>query len=909
VSSERFQQVEELYHSARELEPDKRGGFLAEACRGDEELRREVELLLAQDGVAGPMEQPALEVAAKLLSDSTATHLAAGAQLGPYRIEGLLGAGGMGEVYRAVDTRLDRKVAIKVCAEQFSGRFEREARAISALNHPHICTLYDVGPNYLVMELVEGETLSARLRKGPLPIDQALRYGAEIADALAAAHAKGIIHRDLKPANVMVTKSGVKVLDFGLAKTQRDETLTGRAIMGTPAYMAPEQREGRECDARTDIYALGLVLREMATGSRVPAHLEHVVERCIANDPDDRWQAASDVRKELEWTSAGQAILSPATPSPATRSPAVRGWLAGGVLALALGLLSFLYFRPAPPPEHVLRSTISLPENTTVLHSFAISPDGRYLAMSAQVNGKRQLWLRTLDALQAQPVPGTDDAIFPFWSPDSRNVGFFTQGKLKKIAASGGPVQSLADAPDGRGGSWNRDNVILFGSNAGSAPIQRVSAEGGVPADATRQKGFSRFPVFLPDGRHFLYTVAGVSADQNGVYLSSLDGKENRRVLADVSSVVFAAGRLLFVREDILMAQTFDAASGQARGEVFPVAEHVLKRAVTYAWVSASETGVLLYLGDGGGALRNQFQLAWYERGGTLLGAVGAPGSVFDPAISPDEKSVVFRRANATGAVLWLRDLARGAEQRFTTDPSGTNGPHWSPQGDRIAFESARSGGIFNLYQKAATGTGNDELLLANGSNKWLSQWSRDGRFIVYTEADPKTKLDVWVLHMGAGAERKPAPFLRSEFNERLGQLSPDSHWMAYTSDESGRREVYVRPFPAAEGQWKISLAGGDQPRWRGDGKELFFVGADRMMMAVAVRGGSPPGPGTKPSFEAGAPQPLFEANLAQSPANNVLEYDVTADGKRFLLATVVAGATSEPPLTVVSNWTAGLKK
>jgi serine/threonine protein kinase len=863
VDPERYRQLEELYHLARENR--------AALDQADPELRREVESLLKQDGVSLPS-------LPKLADHSTVTQVAAGTLLGPYRIEARIGAGGMGEVYRAVDTRLDRKVAIKISARQFSERFEREARAIAALNHPHICTLYDVGSNYLVMELVEGKPL-----KGPLPLDQALRYGAQIADALAAAHAKGIVHRDLKPGNIMLTKSGVKVLDFGLAKSLEDGTLTAtNAVMGTPAYMAPEQREGRECDARTDIYALGLVLREMAPD--LPPHLARVVERCLATEPENRWHSAKDVQFELE-------VTSPATRSPAP--PVPLGWIAAAAIAL---VAAFLYFRQAPQAEHVLRSTIAAPANTTNIHSFAISPNGRYLAIAAEANGKRQLWLRALDALRAQPMPGTDEATYPFWSPDSRYIAYFAQGKLKKIPASGGPAQTICDVPVGNGGSWNRDDVILFSPSGAGTAIQRVSAAGGVPADVAKREGVSLFPAFLPDGRHFLYVIGGGSVGQNGVYLSSLDGKENRRILPDLSSVTLAAGRLLFIRENTLMGQPFDAASGQARGEAYPVAEGVSFITLpNFAPVTASEAGVLVYE-SGGEASGNQ--IAWYDRSGKLLVAVGAPGRVLDPAISPDEKTVAFRRARGTVGDLWLWDLTRGVEQRFTASDSFNAQPSWSPKGDRIAFHSTRGGGVFNLYQKAASGTGRDELLLANGNQKGVSQWSRDGRYIVYQENDPKTKADIWVLPMDGRTERKPVPFLRSEFNELQGQLSPDGHWMAYTSDESGQREVYARPFPAAEGQWKISIAGGEQPRWRGDGKELFFWGADGKMMAVPVKIVA----GASPSFEAGTPQPLFEAHVTRSPSNTLFEYDVSADGKRFLLVTD-ARAASAPSLTVVSNW------
>ena len=541
------------------------------------------------------------------------------------------------------------------------------------------------------------------------------------------------------------------------------------------------------------------------------------------------------------------------------------------------------------------------PDNTTTLQSFAISPDGRLVAFAAEVNGKRQLWLRALDALQAQPVRGTEDARFPFWSPDSRYIAFFAQGKLNKIAAGGGPAESLCDAPFGAGGSWSRNNVILFAPNAilgaPGIPIRRVSADGGVPADVIGTKGRNGFPVFLPDGRHFLYVALSQSTEQDGVYLSSLDGKENLRVLsAALSPVVWAAGRLLFIREDTLMAQPFDVKRGHTMGEAFQIAEGV-------SGVSVSETGLLLYQGSSGNA-----QLAWYDRGGKLLGTASEPGTVSLPRISPDERSLVFvRRGSDLEFHLWLRDLARGTEQRFTTEGSFNSAPVWSPQGDRIAFLSIRAG-IPNLYQKPADGTGQAELLLATGVAMGPTQWSRDGRFIVYmSEFDPKTKRDLWVLPMEHGVERKPIPFLHSQFNEMFGQLSPDSHWMAYASDESGQNEVYVQPFPAADGRWKISIAGGSEPRWRGDGQELFFVSRDGSMNAVAVHAALPSGRVAKSSFQVGTPEPLFETHLIGGPN---LKYDVTVDGKRFVLATLTgSGSVSAPLLTMVVNWDAGLKK
>jgi eukaryotic-like serine/threonine-protein kinase len=862
--------------------------------------------------------------------------LSAGDKLGPYEILAPIGAGGMGEVYRAHDTRLRRDVAIKVSAERFSERFEREARAIAALNHPNICTLHDVGPNYLVMELVEGEK-----PKGPLPIETALDYARQIADALQAAHDKGITHRDLKPGNIMIKPDGtVKVLDFGLAKhspaeagalSENSPTLSMGmtqvgAILGTAAYMAPEQARGKAVDRRADIWAFGVVLYEMLTGQRlfkgddlsevlasvikeepkldqVPVKVQRLLRSCLEKDPKQRLQAIGDWRLLLD--------LQPprAVSEPRPKGAVIALAAVAAVATLALAVLAFIHFRETPPPEQTLRSSITLPENST-LHSLAISPDGRTLVIAMAVNGKRQLWLRPMDALQAQPMAFTDDAMYPFWSPDSRYIGFFAQGKLKKVAASGGPSQALCDAPNGVGGSWNRDDVILFTPEITNASIQRVSAAGGVPADVTKKiAGAQLYPVFLPDGRHFLYLSLG--AAESGVFVSSLDGKENRRVLADASGALFApsarssrSGHILFVRQNTLMVVPFDPVSAQISGDVFPLADNVALSVVAYLPSTVSENGALVYSTGAAGGWPSQ--LGWYDRTGKSLGPVGAPGAAY-AALSLDEKSVVYARPSGAGSDLWVRDLNRGSETRFTNDASLSGIPFWSPQGDRIVFSSNRKGGAFNLYQKATSGSGQDEPLLPNTLNTYPSQWSRDGRFIVYYQLDPKNKWDIWVLPTeGAAADRKPIPFLKTEFNEIYGQLSPDSHWMAFVSDRSGRREVYVRPFPPGDGEWTISIAGGEQPRWKGDGKELFFEAADGKLMAVPVKAVL----GAKPSFDAGAPEALFDAHMVHSTGGTGFAYDVTADGKRFLInASVNSGPATAPPLTVVTNWSAGVKK
>ena len=885
--------------------------------------------------------------------------LTLGTSFGPYEILAPIGAGGMGEVYRARDTKLKRDVALKVLPEPFAcdagrmARFQREAEVLASLNHPNIAHIYGVEERALAMELVDGDTLPC-----PLPLDTALVYAKQIAEALEYAHDRGVIHRDLKPANIKVTSDGVvKVLDFGLAKAVEEPgfndgdpsaspTLTlGHTqvgvVMGTAAYMAPEQAAGAKVDRRADIWSFGAVLYEMLSGKRafggdsvadtlatvmkvepdwtalpqdISPSIQTLVRRCLTKDRKQRLQAIGEARIVLENPPRDETVSS----TPITARLGSRfGWITAVVFALAFGAVAFIQFRQQPPIERTLRYTIAAPENSFV-HSFAISPDGRLVVIAAAINGKQQLWLRPLDALQAQPMPTTEDATYPFWSPDNRYIGFFAQGKLKKIAASGGPAQSLCDAAAARGGSWNREEVIVFSqSGNGAQGIQRVAAAGGVPADAVKTKGVFRYPVYLPDGRRFLYTDIH-SSETSGIYVSSLDGADNRRILADRSAVVFApsspgsrAGHLLFVRENNLMALPFDAATAQASGDVFPFIEGVGVSLANagYAPITVSENAVLLYwVGNAAGGSN---QLVWYDRTGMILGPVGGPGNMFSPAISSDEKVVAFTRGRvgAGGFDIWLRDLARATDTRFTA--GGLNfGVSWSPKGDRLVFSSSGGGGgaFGALYQKASNGSSSAELLLANSTRSDRSeQWSRDGRFIVYTRTDRKTNLDVWVLPIGeASTDRKPFAFLQTEFNESQGQLSPDSRWMAYTSDESGQREVYVRPFPSGDGRWKISTAGGEQPRWRGDGKELFYAAADGKITSVGLK----VTPGPKPSFAADIPVPLFDSRIVAPGTNveNLFQYDVTADGKRFLVVTTTVPSTV-PPLTVVVNWNAALKK
>ncbi len=881
--------------------------------------------------------------------------LALGTRLGPYQILSAIGAGGMGEVYKATDTRLDRAVAVKVLPEHVAAqpearqRFEREARAVSSLNHPHICILHDIGrqdaTDYLVMEFLEGETLGARLATGPLPPDQLLRYAVEVADALGAAHRQGVYHRDLKPGNVMLTKAGSKLLDFGLAKlrgpqaassslsqlpTEAAAGLTAKGtILGTFQYMAPEQLEGKEADARSDIFAFGAVLYEMATGRKAfegrsqaslitaimsseppaistlapltPPALERIVTKCLAKDPDERWQSAQDLAAELKWIAEAPASAPVAAPPVAQpqRPWAWIGLAAAGLLAAAA--LAVVHFREALPQARPVRFQIPPPERMS-FRSWdmpVVSPDGERVVFSGATAARGDgLWLRSLDSLEARPIPGAEGGFFPFWSPDSRQIGFFTNIHLKKVDLAGGPAQTLCEAAAGWGGTWNRDGLIVFTPRSG-VPLHRVSASGGeakslTQLDQSRGDVTHRFPSFLPDGRHFLYLVFSSQAQNAGVYLGSLDSKETRRLVAADGQAVYAPaasgmGYLVFPRGPALMAQPFDAKRLAAAGDPFPVVERVaLGGTSAGAAFSASETGVLAYRTGG----EDRSQLVWFDRAGKRLEALGEPADYSNPALSPDEKKVAvgIRNPQTRTRDLWVLDLARRTGSRLTFDAAEDLNPVFSPDGSRIAFSSSRKGRR-DLYQKLASGTGDEELLLESGEDKNVEDWTRDGRFMVFN----RNSQDVWALPLTG--DRKAAPLLQGPFSEVEGQVSPDGRWIAYSSNESARREVYVQSFPPAGGKWQVSTAGGEEPRWRRDGKELFYVAGSKIMAVELKTNG--------PTFEAGIPKELFEVRIGPPLRNRIL---VTGDGKRFLVNTPVE-ETLALPMTVVLNWTAGARR
>ncbi len=872
MSPERLRQIEELYHSARE-----RGAAVLMGV--DPELRREVEKLLAQDSESGAklLDQSA----ENLLMGLAGPRVEAGSQLGPYIIRGLLGEGGMGQVFRATDTRLGRSVAIKVLKE-WTGRFEKESRAIAALNHPNICTLHDVGPNYLVMELVEGETLAARLKRGRLRIEQALQVGAQIADALAAAHAQGIVHRDLKPANVMLTKTGLKVLDFGLAKSTADpsQSIQG-VVMGTPAYMAPEQFEGGGADSRTDIYALGLILQEMLTGGNsdvwegVPPTLERTVKRCIENDPDERWQSARDLQWELE----SRAVTAAPNP-PSSRRATL--FVSIGLVSLLAAALAYLYFGEHSPRPPLALATISLPEKSRPVF-LAVSPDGRYIAVVLVRNGRQQIWLRPLDSLELTPLPGTDGAINPFWSPDSRFIAFFADAKLRKIERSGGPVQTLCDALAVVGGAWNRNGDILLGA---LWKVQRVSANGGTASDIPGHLDVTElYPVFLPDGRHYIATRNSVNDPaQRGLFLASLDSPEARQILPDISRAEIidspAAGRagaVLFTRSGNLMALPFDMKRLRAVDDPVPVAQGIA--AINgYPLFAASADGTLLYISG----QQSNWQFVWRDRDGRPLGSYPNAGGVV--MISPDGKKLAFDYASET----YVMELARGVATRLTFGPENTN-PAWSPDGRYIAYDKVGVG----LHRKLASGAGEEELLVASKNLAVPKSWSPDGNILVFAQINPGTGADLMAVPLNG--DRKPFPIVQTNATEDQGQFSPDGHWLAYTSNESGQAEVYVIPFPPTPGtKWLVSRGGGAQPRWRRDGKELFYISADSQMMSVEVS--------TRPTFKSGTPHPLFQSDIVDTGIRTgPISWDLAPDGKRFLIITPNSSETST--VTILLNW------
>jgi Tol biopolymer transport system component/tRNA A-37 threonylcarbamoyl transferase component Bud32 len=883
--------------------------------------------------------------------------LTAGTRLGPYEIVGRVGAGGMGEVFRARDTRLDRTVAIKVLAPDVARdpdvreRFEREARTIASLTHPNICTLHDVGHeadlDFLVLEFVEGETLAARLQAGRLPMDLVLRTSIEIADALDRAHRAGIVHRDLKPGNVMLTRSGAKLLDFGLAKASRVEgslaavetqsiTRAG-TLVGTLQYMAPEQLEGKAVDHRADIFALGALIHEMATGRRAfdganhvsvigailhtepppistlqplaPPALDHVVGRCLAKDPEDRWQSARDVRLELEEPAhevgAATAVASRAWPWR---------WVAGGLALLAVAALAGLFalWRRAPEPPPIVRAMIPPPAQARFAFSgdfggpAVIAPDGRTIAfVASHPSGARQLYVRRLDALEASPLAGTDGATFPFWSPDGRAVGFFADGRLKRVEIDGGAVLTVCDAASGRGGTWSRDGRILFSPSVRDG-LYQVAATGGQAREVTRldpaRDASHRWPEFLDDGRTFVFLSVPLDAarrDETSIQIGSVDGGAAKELVRSGTQPVVSGGFLFYLRDATLVAQRLDAAARTLTGEPTVVAQNVQHDPTIWRGVfTAAPGGPIVYqAGEDGG----RTTLAIYDRTGRQVGSVGDRAIYFDVNVSPDGRFVAANQGDP--ADIWVYELARGTATRVTSDDVNQSLPVWSPDSTRLVFSAVTHGGRGMLVRAAADGT-DSPVAIVTGDIAEATDWSRDGEYLLVKPGDLRSAPgDIWVMPIADPRAR--FPLVASRFAEYHARFSPDGRWVAYVSNESGRDEVYVSAFsppapgrpdaaPARDtkrpGRWQISTAGGVLPRWKGDGSELYYLAPDRRLMAarVDVRGASMVVQGVDALFQAD-PKPVG------------WRYDVFPDGQRFVVDTV--GAGQDAPLVVVLNW------
>jgi len=865
--------------------------------------------------------------------------LAPGTRLGPYEILSALGAGGMGEVWKARDTRLNRLVAIKTSLGPFTDRFEREARAIAAVNHPHVCSLYDIGPDYLVMEYVEGEGLS-----GPVPIARALDLAEQILDALDAAHEKGIVHRDLKPGNILLTKSGVKVLDFGLAKIQHAPaaenpslmethavSLTAHgSILGTLPYMSPEQVEGRDADARSDIFGFGVVLYELIAGTRpfagqtqanlvasilkeeprplfeiqprTPRGLAEVVRTCLEKDPGKRWQSARDVRHALRLV-GGQ-------PAPAIPSRSVRVWQGVAVLmaAIALGIGAWVFQPMAPGLPS--RFEAPVPENVTVSDTVSVSPDGRTLVF---VDTEGGLWLRDLDVMDWRRLPGTEGASTPFWSPDSRYLAFIVDDTLKKVATTGGPPETVASVPTAapRSGSWNRHGDIVLGSWGGGSggPMWRVPAAGGT-ATAVTQVDLSRgefvhtWPSFLPDGKSFLYFRSG-PPDVEGMYVGSLDvdaGNQSRqRILATGVPAVFANGHLFFPRAGTLMARPFDDRRLEPRGVAVPVAQDVGITWYSTGMFSVSDEGVIAYRTA---PAASTFQVTWLDRQGKSVGTVGPPGTDFRVVLSPDGRRAVAKDTpyNVPGD-LWMLDLASGGRTRFTFSKNVYSPAVWSPDGARVAYSAGSLGDT--IFEKAASGLGDEQVLLKEpGLRHFPTSWSREGLLLYHTENAPNTGYDLWTLSV---KDRKPHLLLGEAFNEWAGVFSPDMRWVAYVSLETGASEVYVRPFRVSEqtgqpsfgeGKRQISKDRGNWPQWRVD-REIAFntapIGTAVFVVPVNTTG---------TAFESGVPQ-----RLPFPPSRGVnTTPQSTADG-RFLIEVPLDQQSARTSISVVLNWPALLKR
>ncbi len=880
-----------------------------------------------------------------------------GAKLGPYEIEEAIGAGGMGEVYKARDTRLDRSVAIKVLpahlaeSPELRQRLEREAKAVSSLSHPNICPLYDIGHedgvDYLVMEFIDGETLGDRLAKGPLALEETLKIGVQIADALEKAHRQGIVHRDLKPGNIMLSGGTAKLLDFGLAKAdnasgdENDLTRTptvsqpltaAGTVLGTYQYMAPEQLEGKEADARTDIFSLGAVLYEMAAGRRAfeaatqasmigaimhetpapissmqpmtPPAFDRVVQTCLAKDPEERWQTAHDVKLQLQWIAEGGSVVGLPAPVAARRKSRERlAWAMAAVAAVAAALFAVGYFLRAPETPRQVRFEIAPQAGLSTIGSPRLSPDGRTLAFhGVDSMGKSQIWVRDLDSLEARPVAGTEETRTvsqnesrPIWSPDSKYIAFFVGNKLKKVPVAGGPAQTICEA-DGADGSWSSTGEIVFDGDA-QAPLLRVAATGGIlktEVDLDEDQGIVSvgWPEFLPDGKRFVY----ISEDADGaetIMLHTLDEEGDVPLTLADSRVQYAEpGYLIYVLDGMLVAHPFDAGRGELTGDPLPLADNIGSSAVGLADFSASNDGTLAFRsGESGGR-----QLRWFDRAGRAMGDLADADEFRTFRVSPDGKHVATQifDTDAGHSDLWIHDLERGVASRFTFDPGADYAPLWSPDGKSIIYTS-RNEETRQIKRKEASGAGAAEIVFATEQNVTPGDITNDGRHFAYMLQAEETGWDIWAMPLNGSGEA--FPLLQSEFIEVRPTFSPDGKWFAYGSNESGRFEVYVRQFPGPGGQWQVSTGGGTEPMWSGDGSEIYYVDPGGNLVSVQVEAGS--------AFRAGLPETLFAPPIY--PTIQRERYVVSADGQKFLILSTPSGEAVRPT-TVLLNWHSGLR-
>jgi Tol biopolymer transport system component len=864
----------------------------------------------------------------------------------------------MGEVYRATDTNLSRQVAIKVLPASMAAdaerlaRFDREAKTLASLSHPNIAAIYGLERSQrqtaLVMELVEGSTLAERIAQSPISIDEALAIAKQITEALEAAHEQGIVHRDLKPANIKVRADGtVKVLDFGLAKAMDPatpvskhvselQTVTSPAvtrtgvILGTAAYMSPEQARGKPLDTRTDMWAFGCVLFEMLTGRRafvgedvseslaavlkddpdwsaLPLNtagpIRTLLRRCLEKDRKRRLNSAAVARLEIEDAMAEPAAVPSSSAAPARRS--IVPWAAAAVATLGLAALAFVHLLEVTPVAPLISASMNAPEGTMMAFAGPVasgtpelSPDGKWIVFGARTedNGV-PLWIRALSSAAAQMLTGTDGATFPFWSPDSRYVGFFQGGKLKKIDIGGGPAVAIAEAPNGRGGSWSSAGFILFAPNT-TSPLFGVAASGGAPTRVTSLEATEsvthRFPSFLPDGRHFLFHER---SNRNATLrIGALGSFDTVDIGSSSSHAVYSEGHLLFLREDTLMAQPFDPDRLTVQGEAVPVAAHVsaVLTGVRKGVFSASGTGLLAYHARGSA----RHALSWMDRGGKVVGMLGEPGTFESVQLSPDRKSVAVSSVDASGNEdIWIYDIARNLRTHFTFAPEPEGRPIWSPDGTAIVWHNLSDR---KLRRKSIDGNGPEEVLFDDPGVDFPTSWSPDGKFLLFTRASADVGQGVWMLPMLSGAPgtlQKPATLVDTALGERWGAFSPDGRWVAYQSNESQQDEIFVVPFPGPGGKRQISTAGGTFPRWRHDGKEIFYVGPDATLMAAEVTLNAS-------SIDVGQVRPLGIAVVT----TRGFPYDVSLDGRRILVVTE-AERTDSTPLTLVQNWTAILKK